>query len=70
MGDMRKDCLGICTRRMFVLRVHPFEPILIIKSMQNGTPFSKFFPYIDPGREFPVRTTVAAIVFVCLYGLL
>jgi hypothetical protein len=38
--------------------------------MQNGTTFSKFFSYIDPGREFLVRTTIAAIVFVYLCGLL
>lgn len=37
---------------------------------QNGVPFSKFFSQIDEKLEFPVRTTVAALCFACIYGLL
>ncbi|KAL4873647.1 hypothetical protein BDV12DRAFT_207489 [Aspergillus spectabilis] len=36
----------------------------------NGTPFSPFFLQIDPHFKFPVRTTIAAFLFSCLYGLL
>lgn len=37
---------------------------------QNGIPASKYFSHIDNRLEFPVRTTIAAFVFVCIYGLL
>lgn len=33
-------------------------------------PKSKFFSHIDTKMELPLRTTVAAFVFACLYGLL
>ncbi|KAF2798207.1 amino acid transporter [Melanomma pulvis-pyrius CBS 109.77] len=36
----------------------------------GGVPFATFFSKIDERLEFPVRTTVAAFAFVCLYGLL
>ncbi|KAK6371625.1 hypothetical protein LTS17_008877 [Exophiala oligosperma] len=36
----------------------------------HGVPFSNYFARIDPYFKFPVRTTVAAFVFVCCYGLL
>ena len=38
--------------------------------LQNGIPASKYFTHVDTRLEFPVRTTVAAFIFVCLYGLL
>ncbi|OKL56695.1 hypothetical protein UA08_08017 [Talaromyces atroroseus] len=36
----------------------------------NGTPFAQYFSHIDTTKDFPVRTTVCAVVFVCIYGLL
>ncbi|GAQ33308.1 choline transporter [Aspergillus tubingensis] len=36
----------------------------------NGTPFSAFFAQVSTSFDFPVRTTVAAVIFSCLYGLL
>ncbi|KAF3406466.1 Choline transport protein [Talaromyces pinophilus] len=36
----------------------------------NGVPFSEYFSKVDRRFEFPVRTTVAAFIFVLLYGLL
>ncbi|PPJ61050.1 hypothetical protein CBER1_01960 [Cercospora berteroae] len=36
----------------------------------NGLPFSNFFSHIDTKLEFPVRTTIAALCFASLYGLL
>ncbi|KAI0449477.1 amino acid/polyamine transporter I [Xylaria acuta] len=36
----------------------------------NGVPFSEYFSKVNKRLEFPVRTTVAAFVFVLLYGLL
>lgn len=33
-------------------------------------PFSNFFSHVDEYKKFPVRTTIAAYIFVCLYGLL
>ncbi|KAK5996415.1 Choline transport protein [Cladobotryum mycophilum] len=36
----------------------------------NGVPYSSYFSHIDPRLGFPVRTTIAAFVFVCIYGLL
>ncbi|GAP85727.1 putative choline transporter [Rosellinia necatrix] len=36
----------------------------------NGVPLSEYFSKVDGRLEFPVRTTIAAFVFVLLYGLL
>lgn len=36
----------------------------------QGVPFSEYFVKIDRRLGFPVRTTVAAFVFITLYGLL
>ncbi|KAF2963967.1 hypothetical protein GQX73_g9605 [Xylaria multiplex] len=36
----------------------------------NGTPFSHYFSKVDERLVFPVRTTIAAFIFVLLYGLL
>ncbi|KAL5342282.1 choline transporter [Aspergillus crustosus] len=36
----------------------------------NGTPFPSYFSHIDPQFNFPVRTTIAAFIFSCIYGLL
>ncbi|KAL4742094.1 amino acid permease-domain-containing protein [Aspergillus similis] len=36
----------------------------------NGTPFPRYFSAISPTFQFPIRTTMAAFVFVLLYGLL
>ncbi|KAF1949876.1 amino acid transporter [Byssothecium circinans] len=36
----------------------------------GGLPFSNYFSHIDERKAFPVRTTIAAFVFVCIYGLL
>ncbi|GAW17731.1 hypothetical protein ANO14919_071970 [Xylariales sp. No.14919] len=36
----------------------------------NGVPFSEYFSKVDQRLEFPVRTTIAAFVFVLFYGLL
>lgn len=33
-------------------------------------PFSKYFSQVHPQLNFPVRTTLAAFIFTCLYGLL
>ncbi|KAB8262170.1 choline transporter [Aspergillus pseudonomiae] len=36
----------------------------------RGTPFSEYFSKINDRFNFPVRTTVVAFLFSCLYGLL
>ncbi|KAF2168982.1 hypothetical protein M409DRAFT_65312 [Zasmidium cellare ATCC 36951] len=36
----------------------------------HGTPFPQFFTHISPRLHFPVRSTLAAFTFACLYGLL
>ncbi|OAG08777.1 amino acid transporter, partial [Paraphaeosphaeria sporulosa] len=36
----------------------------------GGLPCSGYFSHVDEKREFPMRTTSTAFVFVCLYGLL
>ncbi|KAF2120327.1 amino acid/polyamine transporter I [Lophiotrema nucula] len=36
----------------------------------GGLPFSDYFAHVSTRKQFPVRTTIAAFVFVCLYGLL
>lgn len=33
-------------------------------------PYGDFFVHIDKKLQFPLRTTIACITFVCLYGLL
>lgn len=38
--------------------------------IQGGTPFAEYFSEIHPKLGFPVRTTIAAFIFACLYGLL
>ena len=36
----------------------------------GGLPFSSFFAHISKNFDFPVRTTVLALIFSCCYGLL
>ncbi|KAI1628725.1 amino acid/polyamine transporter I [Exophiala viscosa] len=36
----------------------------------NGLPFSNYFAHIDEKLAFPVRTTLASVVFTAIYGLL
>ncbi|KAG6354403.1 hypothetical protein INS49_004420 [Diaporthe citri] len=36
----------------------------------NGVPFSEYFSDIHPRLGFPLRTTLAAFAFSCIYGLL
>lgn len=36
----------------------------------KGTPFHKFFSHIDPKLQFPARSTLLALVFISLYGLI
>ncbi|KAG9232017.1 amino acid/polyamine transporter I [Amylocarpus encephaloides] len=36
----------------------------------GGLPYKNFFLHIDEKRDFPFRTTVAAVVFISIYGLL
>ncbi|OJJ36547.1 hypothetical protein ASPWEDRAFT_152042 [Aspergillus wentii DTO 134E9] len=39
-------------------------------AQDHGLPFSEYFSRIDPGLKFPVRATIAAFLFTCIYGLL
>jgi choline transport protein len=41
-----------------------------IDYFQGGIPFRSYFVHIDEKRQFPLRTTLAAAAFVCIYGLL
>ena len=36
----------------------------------GGVPFSNYFSHVSTTLGFPVRATVAAFTFVCIYGLL
>ncbi|KAM0803700.1 amino acid permease-domain-containing protein [Usnea florida] len=36
----------------------------------GGLPYSSFFSHVDERRNFPVRTTMLALVFCSIYGLL
>lgn len=38
--------------------------------MQGGTPFASYFSEVNTKLGFPVRSTIAAFAFACLYGLL
>ncbi|KAI9146855.1 choline transporter [Paramyrothecium foliicola] len=68
VGYMWKDCLGLGPRCK-VLFPHSVEQRKLTL-FENGTPFPKYFTKVDRRLEFPVRTTIAALVFVLLYGLL
>lgn len=37
---------------------------------QNGVPYPQYFSHVDEKLGFPVRTTIASFIFVCVYGLL
>lgn len=37
---------------------------------QGGMPYREYFIQIDTKRQFPLRATIAAVIFVSLYGLL
>ena len=66
MGNIRPHCMGLCSRRM-----PPPLPLNTPNYIeQNGIPFPTFFTQIHPTLNFPVRTTVAALLFSLLYGLL
>lgn len=39
-------------------------------TQQHGTHFPDFFNHISPRLHFPVRATLAAFTFACLYGIL
>jgi amino acid transporter len=38
--------------------------------IQRGLPFSEYFSHVDEKRGFPLRSTVLAICFCSLYGLI
>lgn len=72
MGDLWKNCLGFCTRCKFITDSirHEIQWNRSLTCLQNGVPFASYFSHVDSKLGFPVRTTIASFVFVCVYGLL
>lgn len=68
MDYERSYCVGFCKRCKISEIPHVF--FFQANAVQNGVPFSDYFAKVDRRLDFPVRTTIAAFVFVLLYGLL
>lgn len=68
MGNLWQDRVGFCAgcKPVTGLRGLPSAN----KSIQHGVPFSEYFSDVHPRLGFPLRTTLAAFAFSCIYGLL